>query len=499
MSVVVIMPMVVSYGGSGLSKYTASASITSTEARLTLGNISEGDQRTYLIVTIADLLSMLILLLFWLHWRSFQKAILEEMEKDHSLVNPVRYVVAVDHFCDETTNPKTLEMELRAYVDALYKGAYEVEVVYNYHGNFSRFLEYDEKIEEVEKEHQVIKQTGKSTTRLLALEQELEVMEEELLHVSQIFEPMYAYLHFRTLKAKITFLNHCRHFRLQSTTGQALLRALCCTPQPPENRLFLGKHPLMVHNSRLSRPEEVNWQNIDMTRLSRFVRGLLSLVVVALAILVCSALIGVCTLYVASSSNCQNYSAPSGSTIALQISEVKGRNSNSDTFCYCSANLASLYTNAEINAFCSSVSNTVLVTNALQIGASAVSAATNVVLSIIIMLVAKHLLRPQSIPGEYLFVFWGVLISNVINTGVIPLLLNASIFGVEFYTYLQFIQFIDFHQLSIFSDFTPDWYALIAPYYINFVFIGCLISPLLSLAYYAIKHAFKMWRLQRAC
>ena len=34
-------------------------------------------------------------------------------------------------------------MDLRAYIDALYKGAYEVEIVYNYQGNFHLFLEYD--------------------------------------------------------------------------------------------------------------------------------------------------------------------------------------------------------------------------------------------------------------------------------------------------------------------------------------------------------------------
>lgn len=102
------MPMIISYSGTGLSAYTSSESFTSYQARLTLGNISNGGRYEYLIVTIADVLSMLILFFFWLHWRSFHNGILEEMEKDHSIVNPVRYVVAVDNFFDETTNVKTL-------------------------------------------------------------------------------------------------------------------------------------------------------------------------------------------------------------------------------------------------------------------------------------------------------------------------------------------------------------------------------------------------------
>ena len=96
MSIAVIMPMVVSYEGTALSTYTSSDSITGVQAKLTIGNISNGGRKEYLIVTISDIVSMLILFLFWLHWRSFHSSVMEEMEKDHSIVNPCRYVVAVE-------------------------------------------------------------------------------------------------------------------------------------------------------------------------------------------------------------------------------------------------------------------------------------------------------------------------------------------------------------------------------------------------------------------
>ena len=51
-----------------------------------------------------------------------------------------------------------------------------------------------------------------------------------------------------------------------------------------------------------------------------------------------------------------------------------------------------------MNAFCGSVSNKVLITNTLQIGASVVSAVSNVLLAILITIIAKYLLRPNSIP-----------------------------------------------------------------------------------------------------
>lgn len=237
---------------------------------------------------------------------------------------------------------------------------------------------------------------------------------------------------------------------------------------------------------------------MDMTGVARFVRGVCSVLFVVICIAITSGLIGLCTLYVASSSNCQSYVTPTG-TVAQQVAVVQGRNSESDTFCYCNANLALIYTDATVGAFCGAISNKVLMTNAIQIGASIVSAVTNVLLAIITTVIAKYLLRPANIPKEYTFIFWGVLLSSFINTAVIPLLLNGNVFGMEMYTYLKFINFIDFSKLSIFSDFTTDWYALIAPYYLNFMIIGCLLSPFIGLVVFSLKHCIKMWRLRSKC
>ena len=241
---------------------------------------------------------------------------------------------------------------------------------------------------------------------------------------------MYAFIHFRTLKAKMAFLNHCKRFKLQNTLGQAFQRAICCVPIPPERLLFLKKFPVMLRNSKLSRPEYINWRNIDISNVGRFVRWSCSIFFVVLAIIVTSSLIGLCTLYVSSTSSCQNYNSPTG-TVANQILAIQNStNVDANTYCYCNENLASIYTDTVVNTFCSTVSNKVLITNALQISASIISSVTNIILGIIIGLIAKYLLRPNSIPKEYLFIFWGALISNFINTAVIPLILNGKILQV---------------------------------------------------------------------
>lgn len=88
------------------------------------------------------------------------------MENDIKLVNPTSYVVSVDQICDKDTNVKSLERQLRNYIDMQYQGAFQVESVYNYSGQFDLFVEYDEQIEKVEKYSQIFKQTGKQEEKL---------------------------------------------------------------------------------------------------------------------------------------------------------------------------------------------------------------------------------------------------------------------------------------------------------------------------------------------
>jgi len=242
---------------------------------------------------------------------------------------------------------------------------------------------------------------------------------------------------------------------------------------------------------------------MDISKLGSFVRWVLSFLFVIVAILITSSLIGLCTLYVSSTSSCENYNPPTG-TIANQILAIQGSvnttmSVEAATYCFCNANIASIYTDAAVNAFCGAVSNKVLVTNALQISASVVSSVSNIILGIIIVAIAKNLLRPSSIPKEYSFIFWGTLISNFINAAIIPLLLNGRILGVQFVSYLSFIDFINYSNVSLFEDFNPDWYALISPYYINFLIIGCFVSPFIGLLVFAIKNCIKHWSVKSKC
>jgi hypothetical protein len=66
-------------------------------------------------------------------------------------------------------------------------------------------------------------------------------------------------------------------------------------------------------------------------------------------------------------------------------------------------------------------------------------------------------------------------------------------------SYLKFIDFMDFTQIAVFSDFTSNWYAFIAPYYLNILIIASFVSPLIGLAWFALRDWFMRWRLKHAC
>lgn len=91
-----MFPLINNYQGNGLAKYTASQSYSMTLARFTIGNITNGNQMDYLIVTLADVISMIVFFAFYIHWRSFHKAVLEETSRDFTILNPAAYSVSIE-------------------------------------------------------------------------------------------------------------------------------------------------------------------------------------------------------------------------------------------------------------------------------------------------------------------------------------------------------------------------------------------------------------------
>lgn len=136
--------------------------------------------------------------------------------------------------------------------------------------------------------------------------------------------------------------------------------------------------------------------------------------------------------------------------------------------------------------------------NIVQVGASLLSTVTNIILIVVVSLIAEKLLKPDAKPKEYNFVFISVFLSNLVNSTILPLILNGDIFGFKSVSYLKFIDFINFDKVSIFKDFDRNWFAVISPYYTNF-FIIASISPLIEIVVYSLKRRFVLWRLRKKC
>lgn len=64
-----ILPLYLNYFGTGLKDYKDS--FTLTLAKFTLGNLDHADQKTYILESVCDVLGMLVLFVFYFHWRAF--------------------------------------------------------------------------------------------------------------------------------------------------------------------------------------------------------------------------------------------------------------------------------------------------------------------------------------------------------------------------------------------------------------------------------------------
>jgi hypothetical protein len=120
-------------------------------------------------------------------------------------------------------------------------------------------------------------------------------------------------------------------------------------------------------------------------------RGLLSIILLIISIVITSSCIALCTLYVSSTSACTSYDPAT----TIIIAKAAG---GQTLFCYCSANFVDIYTNPLIKDACGSLEQTILYSNIMQVGASLVSSISNILLIIVVTLIAKYILKSDSKP-----------------------------------------------------------------------------------------------------
>lgn len=125
------------------------------------------------------------------------------------------------------------------------------------------------------------------------------------------------------------------------------------------------------------------------------------------------------------------------------------------------------------------MTNKIIYTNALQIVAALVSAITNVMLSFLIVKIVKFM-KPKSKSTMYSNMFIFNFLAVLLNSFVLPLLINSSIFGTKPILYISFLNFFDLNKISLYTDFEKSWYVYIAPYYINLIIVS-IFMPMIDL------------------
>jgi len=104
-------------------------------------------------------------------------------------------------------------------------------------------------------------------------------------------------------------------------------------------------------------------------------------------------------------------------------------------------------------------------------------------------------MKPKSKSSMFSNIFIFNFIAVLLNSIVMPLLINASIFGTKPVLYISFLNFFNLAQLSLYSDFERAWYVYIAPYYINLIVLNGLM-PIIDLIRVALFTCIRRRRLR---
>lgn len=87
----------------------------------------------------------------------------------------------------------------------------------------------------------------------------------------------------------------------------------------------------MIDSVNFPIPDAINWNNVDISSCSYATRFIFSIIFIAIAIFITSTLIALCTLYVATSSNCGSFD------VDTTFDTAKNATDKLTIYCYCSA------------------------------------------------------------------------------------------------------------------------------------------------------------------
>jgi hypothetical protein len=251
----------------------------------------------------------------------------------------------------------------------------------------------------------------------------------------------------------------------------------CCCIHEPEGKYLFKGGKLMISSERVPSPEDINWGTFDISLTSRFLRGLLSFFVILIFLGVSCAIIGMCSIYIAShASDCDNVVVPTSVTAAAASTD------STAVQCYCEANLVSALSDSSINAVCKSYLTNIYVAQVIQYAVIITSSVTNYLFGLVVDKLVNFI-RPVSKSSGLLAKTTIYTIFLIFNTIFVPLLIYSDIFGFQASNYISFVtiissgvkNFFSVSSISFYPNFTTVWYRNVSVIYVNYLIINTVV------------------------
>jgi hypothetical protein len=295
-----------------------------------------------------------------------------------------------------------------------------------------------------------------------------------------------------TLQDKARFIKAMEKYSSIDETYYNFKKAIlpCSVAKIPPKFMLKDNLFPVVKERRCGRPEDIRWENLDISGCEKFIRFIIGIIFILVVLAIASLTIAVCSIYVSVTNDCTNFD-PNTSLTTAQVSTDMTL-----VYCYCDKHILSYFSDTGVYNLCQSFSQDIIVKTLLQFVAAATSTITNILIAVLVSLLISFM-KPRSNSDAHVTNFVSILIATLINSVTIPLLLNASIFGGRPVLFFSWINFKNFSTLQSYSDFSRNWYAYVAPFYLNF-FLIAVITPWLNLIKISIIQCIKRIRLKNS-
>ena len=226
----------------------------------------------------------------------------------------------------------------------------------------------------------------------------------------------------------------------------------CCKrlKRQKSNLKLLGVYPLRV--LKAAAPSSIIWENLEVSKCSRVLRRVISLVCVLIALIASVAMV-----YALKSFQDDLPSAATCASVDYTVSLAEAKlqyTSDTQSYCYCKKqSLTDILNDSSEYSYCSYFFEQISISVAIRVSVSFGVIFVNFFIKIIFRLLSKFE-RVTNRSAEQLKLMSKVFIGQFVNTALVILAVNADFSALKTYNWLP--QFI-FN--SNFYDFSRQWYV----------------------------------------